>query len=141
MYADNPNNTAQLQLYFDAHYDPTMPRSAYPTSPLSPPATMPLYVPKHLHSGVWKGQTLNRKRSISDTAVPFRGIKLSVRTPSSICFSNIFQTFHPAMSFPDLISTFGPLIFVLYRAALCRKRILFLAPVPVEQTCHFGTTT
>ena len=43
------------------------------------------------------------------------------------------------MTFPDLITTFGPLIFVLFRAALCRKRILFLAPVPVEQTCHFGT--
>jgi len=54
-------------------------------------------------------------------------------------FSDILQPFHPAMSFPDLTSTFGPLIFVLYRAALCRKRILFLAPVPVERTCHFGT--
>jgi len=42
------------------------------------------------------------------------------------------------MVFPDLIATFGPLIFVLYRAALCRQRILFLAPVPVERTCHFG---
>jgi DENN domain-containing protein 11/Domain of unknown function (DUF4484) len=43
------------------------------------------------------------------------------------------------MTFPDLITTFGPLIFALYRAALCRKRILFLAPPPVERTCHFGT--
>jgi len=43
------------------------------------------------------------------------------------------------MTFPDLITTFGPLIFVLYRAALCRKRILFLSPVPVERTCHFGS--
>jgi hypothetical protein len=42
------------------------------------------------------------------------------------------------MTFPDLIATFGPLIFVLYRAALCRKRILFLSTVPVELTCHFG---
>jgi len=141
MYADNPNHTAQLQLYFDTHYDPTMPTSAYPISPLSPMASTPGYVPKHLQSGVWRDQTLSRKRSISDTAVPFRGIKLSVRTPSSICFSDVFKPFHPAMTFPDLISTFGPLIFVLYRAALCRKRILFLAPVPVERTCHFGTNT
>src|SRR5579871_4343542 len=42
------------------------------------------------------------------------------------------------MSFPDLIATFGPLVFLLYRAALRRKRILFLAPVPVERACHFG---
>src|SRR5271156_330938 len=42
------------------------------------------------------------------------------------------------MTFPDLITTFGPLIFVLYRAALCRKRILFLTQVPIERTCHFG---
>ena len=77
MYADNPDNTTPLQLYFDNHYDPTMPTSAYPTTPLTP-TTPPRYMPKHLHSHVWKDQTLGRKRSISDTAVPFRGLKLSV---------------------------------------------------------------
>lgn len=76
MYADNPEDTAQLQLYFDIHYDPTMPASAYPTTPITP--ATPRYIPKHLHAAVWREQTLSRKRSISDTAVPFRGIKLSV---------------------------------------------------------------
>lgn len=76
MYADNPEDTSQLQLYFDNHYDPAMPTSAYPTSPVTP--TTPRYAPKHLHSQIWREQTINRKRSISDTAVPFRGLKLSV---------------------------------------------------------------
>jgi hypothetical protein len=79
MYADNPEDTTELQYYFDTHYDPTMPTSAYPTTPITP--TTPRYVPKHLHSGGWRDQTLSRKRSFSDTAVPFRGIRLSVPIP------------------------------------------------------------
>src|SRR5271154_3399345 len=75
-YADNPEDTSQLQLYFDNHYDPMMPTSAYPTTPLTP--TISRYAPKHLHSQIWRQQTISRKRSISDTAVPFRGLKLSV---------------------------------------------------------------
>lgn len=83
-YADNPEDTSQLQLYFDNHYDPMMPTSAYPTTPTSP--IIPQYAPKHLHSQIWREQTISRKRSISDTAVPFRGLKLSVciiRKPSN----------------------------------------------------------
>jgi len=132
-YADNPNDTSQLQLYFDTHYDPTIPTTMYPTTPITP--ATPRYAPNHLYSQMPREQTISRKRSVSDTAAPFRGLKLSV---SSIRGNTKMQPFHPAMTFPDLITTFGPLIFVLYRAALCRRRILFLAPVPVERTCHFG---
>lgn len=76
MYADNPEDTSHLQSYFDSHYDPAIPTSAYPTTPTTP--TTPRYAPKYLHSQVWREQTITRKRSISDTAMPFRGLKLSV---------------------------------------------------------------
>jgi hypothetical protein len=74
MYADNPDDTSHLQTYFDDHYDPIIPTSAYPITPITP--SSPYYMPKHLHS--WRDRTITRKRSISDVAVPFRGLKLSV---------------------------------------------------------------
>jgi hypothetical protein len=46
---------------------------------------------------------------------------------------------HPALSFPAFLQQFGPLIFPLYRAALLRKRILFVGEAPVEPSCNFGT--
>lgn len=45
---------------------------------------------------------------------------------------------HPALSLPKFLDTFGPLIFPLYKAALLRKRILFLHHAPVETACNFG---
>ena len=71
-YADNPDDTSNLELYFDTHYNPEIPMSAYPVTPNSPPTRYP---PMHLHP---RDRTITRKRSVSDTAGPFRGLKLSV---------------------------------------------------------------
>lgn len=46
--------------------------------------------------------------------------------------------YHPALSFPTLIDTFGPLIYPLYKAAMLRKRILVMHEAPVELACNFG---
>ena len=46
--------------------------------------------------------------------------------------------YHPALSFPTLIDTFGPLIYPLYKAAILRKRILVMHEAPVELACNFG---
>lgn len=43
---------------------------------------------------------------------------------------------HPALALPELLSTFGPLIFPLFKAALLHKRILILGEAPVEQACN-----
>ncbi|KAF3929579.1 hypothetical protein ABW19_dt0207371 [Dactylella cylindrospora] len=65
-----------------------------------------------------------RHRSISDaTALILPGQSLSPH--------------HPALSLPDFVLTFGPLIFPLHRAALMRKRILLVAEAPVEKACNF----
>ncbi|KAF3926972.1 hypothetical protein ABW20_dc0108441 [Dactylellina cionopaga] len=65
-----------------------------------------------------------RHRSISDaTALLLPGQSLSPH--------------HPALSLPDYVLTFGPLIFPLHRAALMRKRILIVADAPVEKACNF----
>ena len=45
---------------------------------------------------------------------------------------------HPALSMPTLVTTFGPLLFPLYREALLRKRILLLSSAPVQETCNLG---
>lgn len=45
---------------------------------------------------------------------------------------------HPARSTTDLLDTFGPLVFPLYRALLMRKRVLLICRPPLRQSCHFG---
>lgn len=70
--------------------------------------------------------TPNRKRASSDATAlsrPHQGL----------------GTYHPALSLPELVTTFGPLIFPLYKSALLRKRILILGEPPVQTSCDFGT--
>lgn len=67
----------------------------------------------------------NRSRAFSDAMV--------LETPRPA-----LTPFHPASSLPDFIDCFGPLIFPLYRAALLRKRILFMTEAPVHTPCNFG---
>lgn len=55
--------------------------------------------------------------------------------------SRQLEPFHPALSLPQFFTTFGPLIFPLYRAALLRKRVLFLSDAPVQLSCHYGKST
>jgi hypothetical protein len=45
---------------------------------------------------------------------------------------------HPAHSFPDFVRAMGPNIFVLWKAAILKKRILILTSSPVERACQFG---
>ena len=45
--------------------------------------------------------------------------------------------YHPALTLPSLIESFGPLIFPLYKAALLRKRILLMHEAPVQLACNF----
>ena len=49
--------------------------------------------------------------------------------------------YHPAKSLPELLDTFGPLIYPLYKAALLRKRILMVTQAPVESYCNFGESS
>ena len=64
------------------------------------------------------------------------------RSPScasgSLSQHTTIATEHPALSLPDLLSTFGPLLFPLHRAALLRKRILLLGSTPVQPACNYG---
>lgn len=43
---------------------------------------------------------------------------------------------HPALAMLSLLDTFGPLLFPLQRAALLRKRLLFLGGTPVQKNCN-----
>lgn len=46
--------------------------------------------------------------------------------------------YHPALSLPSFLDTFGPLVFPIYKAALLRQRVLLVGQAPVEQACNFG---
>lgn len=45
---------------------------------------------------------------------------------------------HPAHSFPEFVRAMGPNLFILWKAAISKKRILILTSSPVEKACHFG---
>ncbi|KAF7177969.1 hypothetical protein CNMCM7691_006455 [Aspergillus felis] len=68
--------------------------------------------------------SLQRNRAFSDAIV------LEASRPA-------LTPFHPASSLPEFLDSFGPLIFPLYRAALLRKRILFMAEAPVHIPCNY----
>ncbi|KAG8630195.1 hypothetical protein KVT40_001814 [Elsinoe batatas] len=65
-----------------------------------------------------------RSRALSDAA------GFSVR-------EHVLSSDHPALSMPDFLDAFGPIIFPLYRAALLRKRILILGNAPIQRSCNF----
>ncbi|EME85700.1 uncharacterized protein MYCFIDRAFT_213962, partial [Pseudocercospora fijiensis CIRAD86] len=43
---------------------------------------------------------------------------------------------HPALSVPNILETFGPLLFPIHRAALSRRRILFLGSPSVQRNVN-----
>lgn len=69
----------------------------------------------------------NRKRARSDASGHI----------SSSTSEEFLSPDHPALCMTNLLHTFGPLIFPIYRAALLRKRILLLGSAPVQQSCNF----
>ena len=73
------------------------------------------------------GRTCTRNRAVS--------------TGSALApLGQALSSHHPALSLPAMLDSFGPLIFPLYKAALLRKRILLVAPAPVELACNFGNS-
>lgn len=61
---------------------------------------------------------------------------IQVRT-TSLLPTHELSNLHPVLSLHDCISLFGPLIFPVFRAALCRKRILLITEAPIQRACHF----
>ena len=114
--------TAALEEFWEQHKvqasTPDAESDSLPTSP-----TSVIYQPLRTASVKPKGHGRNRSASDGTALLP-PGINLSA--------------YHPAWSLPDLLETFGPLIFPVHRAALLRKRILIVTHAPVEQTCNFG---
>ncbi|CAG8515150.1 9134_t:CDS:10, partial [Acaulospora morrowiae] len=59
---------------------------------------------------------------------------LSVSSTSSYQVS--VPSAHPAQHFPKFVRLCGPTIFMLWRAALLKKRILFYSPPPIMDACY-----
>jgi hypothetical protein len=68
----------------------------------------------------------NRKRKRTGSESTFASLKADKMWPTD----------HPALAIPLLVDSFGPLIFPLHRAALLRKRVLFLGSTPVQNNCN-----
>ncbi|KAJ5614964.1 hypothetical protein N7537_000078 [Penicillium hordei] len=115
-YAENMSDMQHLCDYWDS-YRIGGTDSAAPDSPLDSPLSLrfrPGERPDHP----------SRNRAFSDAMV-------------LESFRPALTPFHPASSLPDFTECFGPLIFPLYRAALLRKRILFMGEAPVHSSCNY----
>lgn len=130
-YADGTNSelikdTAQtdvLEEYWENH-------KAHDASPQREPADSPLETKSSVRFKPVQGAPKNdvkhtRNRSASDGA--------ALLPPGQH-----LEAHHPARSLPNLLNTFGPLIFPIHRAALLRKRILLTGHAPVHESCNFG---
>ncbi|CAG8439884.1 14435_t:CDS:10 [Funneliformis mosseae] len=62
---------------------------------------------------------------------------LSTSELSTISYLAPVLPMHPAHHFPNFVRSCGPTIFLLWKAALLKKRILFYSPPPVEEVCYF----
>lgn len=121
-YADDMSNTQPLSDYWEAN---ELRGGDSPVQqPESPPLESPLSLRLRAHGD--RSDNAHRSRAFSDAIV------LESPRPA-------LTPFHPASSLPDFLDAFGPLVFPLYRAALLRKRILFMAEAPVNIPCNYGT--
>ena len=79
-----------------------------------------------------------RGRQIRDRQIRDHQIRSSSGSTASDPQTHQLPESHPALSLPGLYDVLGPLLFPLYRAALLRKRILFVCEAPIRRACHFG---
>ncbi|KAH2281871.1 hypothetical protein KXW02_004767 [Aspergillus fumigatus] len=115
-YAKDMTNTQPLSDYWDNFEIRANDASNIPAdSPLESPVSLRFRE---------RPDNLQRNRAFSDAIV------LEASRPA-------LTPFHPASSLPEFLDSFGPLIFPLYRAALLRKRILFMAEAPVHIPCNY----
>ncbi|KAJ5493718.1 hypothetical protein N7463_009805 [Penicillium fimorum] len=114
-YAENMSDMQHLCDYWDTYKIGGSDSSA-PESPLDSPLSLRFRPSEQPDQ--------SRNRAFSDAMV------LETFRPA-------LTPFHPASSLPDFTECFGPLIFPLYRAALLRKRILFIGEAPVHTSCNY----
>ncbi|KAL6238931.1 hypothetical protein BDW75DRAFT_199927 [Aspergillus navahoensis] len=117
-YSEHAFDTHRLSEYWETHEISANETSAAPDSPLESPLSLRL----RAHDD--RPDPLQRRRAISDAII------LETSRPA-------LTPFHPASSLPDFLDSFGPLLFPLYRAALLRRRVLFMAEAPVQVPCNY----
>ncbi|PYI27022.1 hypothetical protein BP00DRAFT_429800 [Aspergillus indologenus CBS 114.80] len=118
-YAQDMSNTQPLAEYWENLQTRESDLSAMPPdSPLESPLSFRL----RAHGD--RTDSIHRGRAFSDA------IMLETPRPA-------LTPFHPASSLSNFLDSFGPLIFPLYRAALLRKRVLFMAEPPVHVPCGY----
>ena len=111
------DNTERLEEYWEKH------RMQEGETSREPPADSPLSYKASVSNDPPNGHALSH---IVTDAAALTG------APQAL------SALHPVLSLTSLVTTFGPLIFRLYRGALLRKRILLVGEAPVHQNCDFG---
>ncbi|KAF2461745.1 hypothetical protein BDY21DRAFT_329517 [Lineolata rhizophorae] len=116
----NINRTAGLEEYWTKHHQVSDVSEA--PGRFSPTSPSVLNEPPRSSDGIRRQSARARALSNVSTIAPHDAS---------------LPAFHPALSMLSYMDTFGPLVYPLHRAALLRKRILFVVHPPVRQYCDF----
>ncbi|KAI9721287.1 MAG: hypothetical protein M1812_002449 [Candelaria pacifica] len=114
--------TQSLEEFWEAHRLPDDSKSSRASSPLDSPSSLK-----------FKPTTSQAPR---EAKAPGRGRSVSDAT-AFLPPGQTLSSYHPALALPSFLDTLGPLLFPLHRAALLRRRILFMGHAPVESACSY----
>jgi len=67
--------------------------------------------------------------------LPLPSLSLPPLPPPS---PSLLQITHPAGCFTQFLQFFGPQIFILWKLALLKKRIILFSPPPIGVVCYRG---
>ncbi|KAI9472944.1 hypothetical protein BDB00DRAFT_879773 [Zychaea mexicana] len=119
------------------------------------------YMCKHLHHYFEKHRLQHREDLASSSSLwDPSASDLKAFRPATLLYYNPTQSFTPVFdqlisveprppletvprldAFPFFVAQFGPQIFVLWKAALLKKRILFLTTPPLQRACGYVYNT
>ncbi|KAF7732013.1 hypothetical protein EC973_007118 [Apophysomyces ossiformis] len=133
-YSSLINYYQQHRIQEEAHFEYFHHKRDEPVS-----ATSPLLSPSATTNGILaalegESEELN---SINYHLSSHADISLTTETRGSGFLGK--ESSHLAHEFPDFVRQFGPNIFVLWKAMLLKKRVMFLSAPPMERLCSFGT--
>ena len=131
---ETPGSYGSLQEYFTHYQSPRVRQS----------------VPRPLQNGTGTEQLPTTEVIITLSIHIQHHLMRSILCPSSISLSTVIhppppplslsQVAHPAGAITQYLQFFGPHIFILWKLALLKKRVIFYAPPPIGVVCYRGET-
>ncbi|KAI7830472.1 hypothetical protein BC939DRAFT_499596 [Gamsiella multidivaricata] len=121
-HATNDSDTTELAAYFARHKTPL-----HAAGPSTSSSKRDAYRARNI-------RRISRSFTLSE---PIPAITQSQNGRHEVTQTDDIPASHPSHHFLRLVQALGPSIYILWKAALLRKRILIYTPPPIESACLF----